>query len=255
MCDGQSSPSGYLADALYILYDKCHHTYVYTIPQMSSHNLMTDQMPVNQPWKMRNINRRWWINNDQTKQTLQYIPRNMHAVFALLCFVVVIHWLIFPYPSGLLHWHCGNLTIAPVPAKQPWWIWINTSSEFMMNDCITTTKQSTTKPCAYFLGYTVWCAYFVGHGMHGYLLIYPWHLPKWSQLIFTVMPNWFTSSMWKFTTYIQAGPYRCQRVRHHEQVSIQFYGPQFVFCVKKTKWLFIGLVGVLWKFPGERRSV
>ena len=88
-------------------------------------------------------------------QHIQYIPRNMHTVFALLCFVVVIHWLIFPYPSGLLHWHCGNLTIAPVPAKQPWWIWINTSCEFIMNDCITTTKQSTTKPCAYFLGYTV----------------------------------------------------------------------------------------------------
>ena len=87
---------------------------------------------------------------------LQYIPRNMHTVFALLCFVVVIHWLIFPYPSGLLHWHCGNLTIAPVPAKQPWWIWINTSCEFIMNDYITTTKQSTTKPCAYFLGYTVY---------------------------------------------------------------------------------------------------
>ena len=86
---------------------------------------------------------------------IQYIPRNMHTVFALLCFVVVIHWLIFPYPSGLLHWHCGNLTIAPVPAKQPWWIWINTSYKFIMNDCITTTKQSTTKPCAYFLGYTV----------------------------------------------------------------------------------------------------
>ena len=86
---------------------------------------------------------------------LQYIPRNMHTVFALLCFVVVTHWLIFPYPSGLLHWHCGNLTIAPVPAKQPWWIWINTSCEFIMNDCITTTKQSTTKPCAYFSGYTV----------------------------------------------------------------------------------------------------
>ena len=26
-----------------------------------------------------------------------------------------------------------------------------------MNDCITTTKQSTTKPCAYFLGYTLLC--------------------------------------------------------------------------------------------------
>ena len=66
-----------------------------------------------------------WHHGIMNKQ-LQYIPRNMHTVFALLCFVVVIHWLIFPYPSGLLHWHWGNLTIAPVPAKQPWWIWINT---------------------------------------------------------------------------------------------------------------------------------
>ena len=95
------------------------------------------------------------IEGSKNKLEVQYIPRNMHTVFALLCFVVVIHWLIFPYPSGLLHWHCGNLTIAPVPAKQPWWIWINTSFEFIMNDYITTTKQSTTKPCAYFLGYTV----------------------------------------------------------------------------------------------------
>ena len=97
---------------------------------------------------------------------LQYIPRNMHTFFALLCFVVVIHWLIFPYPSGLLHWHCGNLTIAPVPAKQPWWIWINTSCEFIMNDCVTTTKQSTTKPCAYFLGYTVFTMCLYDIGMH-----------------------------------------------------------------------------------------
>ena len=99
-------------------------------------------------------------------ECLQYIPRNMHTVFALLCFVVVIHWLIFPYPSGLLHWHCGNLTIAPVPAKQPWWIWINTLCEFIMNDCITTTKQSTTKPCAYFLGYTV-CQVKMWNTAHG----------------------------------------------------------------------------------------
>ena len=85
---------------------------------------------------------------------LQYIPRNMHTGF---CFAVLCcgYTLIFPYPSGLLHWHCDNLTIAPVPAKQTWWIWINNSCEFIMNDCITTTKQSTTKPCAYFLGYNV----------------------------------------------------------------------------------------------------
>ena len=90
-----------------------------------------------------------------TSKEIQYIPRNMHTVFALLCFVVVIHWLIFPYPPGLLRWHCGNLTISPVPAKQPWWIWINTSCEIIMNDYITTTKQSTIKPCVYLLGYTV----------------------------------------------------------------------------------------------------
>ena len=98
---------------------------------------------------------KWWC---RAHIHIQYIPSNMHTVFALLCFVVVIHWLIFQYPSGLLHWHCGNLTIAPVPAKQPWWIWINTSCKFIMNDYITTTKQSTTKPCRYFLGYTV-CIY------------------------------------------------------------------------------------------------
>ena len=113
------------------------------------------------PCWQRSINKATGYDNAQPKifkmttDELQYIPRNMHTVFALLCFVVIIHWLIFPYPPGLLHWHCGNLTIAPMPAKHPWWIWINTSCEFIMNDCMTTTKQSTTKPCAYFLGYTV----------------------------------------------------------------------------------------------------
>ena len=82
-------------------------------------------------------------------EEIQYIPRNMHTVFALLCFVVVIHWLIFPYPSGLLHWHCGNLTIAPVPAKQPWWIWINTSREFIMHNH---SKAKHNKSVCIFLG-------------------------------------------------------------------------------------------------------
>ena len=36
-----------------------------------------------------------WIHpsRKRTGVRLQYIPRNMHTVFALLCFVVVIHWL------------------------------------------------------------------------------------------------------------------------------------------------------------------
>ena len=96
----------------------------------------------------------YFVDSTEFRVHTVYPKKYAHG-FALLCFVVVMHWLIFPYPSGLLHWHCGNLTIAPVPAKQPWWIWINTSCEFIMNDCITTTKQITTKSCAYFLGYTV----------------------------------------------------------------------------------------------------
>ena len=120
----------------------------------------------------------------------------MHTVFALLCFVVVIDWLIFPYPSGLLHWHCGNLTIAPVPAKQPWWIWINTSCEFIMNDCITTTKQRTTKPCAYFLGYTV-CMYVRGRIELFYAVYLTYILFSISNLPFlTRLSNQLTRLKW-----------------------------------------------------------
>ena len=127
---------------------------------------------------------------------IQYIPRNMHMVFALLCFVVVIHWLIFPYPSGLLHWHCGNLTIAPMPAKQPWWIWINTSCEFIMNDCITTTKQSTTKPCAYFMGYTV-------HSLCIYPNLYL-HVDGFVVFCLTVVIYFFLSNLYDSRDALQA---------------------------------------------------
>ena len=74
------------------------------------------------------------------------ISQEIYTRFLLCCALL---WL---YIDWFSHIH---LTIAPAPAKQPWWIWINTSCELIMNDCITTTKQSTTKPCAYFLGYTV----------------------------------------------------------------------------------------------------
>ena len=109
------------------------------------------------PWSRSCVWSKFKVTFDlqNSKFKVQYIPRSMHTVLALLCFVVVIHWLIYPYPSGFLHWYCSNLKIVPVPVKQPWWIWVNSSYEFNINDYITTTKQSTTKPCAYFVGYTV----------------------------------------------------------------------------------------------------
>ena len=62
--------------------------------------------------------------------------------------------LLWLYIDWFSHIHQAYFT-STVSAKQSWWIWINTSCEFIMNDCITKTKQSRTKPCAYFLGYTV----------------------------------------------------------------------------------------------------
>ena len=70
------------------------------------------------------------------------------CTWILLCcaFVVVIHWLIFPYPSGLLHCHCGNLTIAPVPAKQPWWILLVTPCSLTrIQEFIHTQHRNTTR--------------------------------------------------------------------------------------------------------------
>ena len=94
---------------------------------------------------------------------LQYIPRNMHTVFALLCFVVVIHWLIFPYPPGLLHWHCGNLTIAPVPAKQPlrnmdkYFMWIHYERLHNHN------KAKHNKTVCIFLGIYCTCVWLISY--------------------------------------------------------------------------------------------
>ena len=61
--------------------------------------------------------------------------------------------------SGLLHWHWGNHMIAPVPVKQPWKMSFNlshvSSKKSSKNNAITTTKRSTTKPGAFFMGYTL----------------------------------------------------------------------------------------------------
>ena len=83
------------------------------------------------------------------------ISQEICTRFLLCCALLWLYIDWFSHIHQAYFTGTGNLTIAPVPAKQPWWIWINTSSEFIMNDCITTTKQSTTKPCAYFLEYTV----------------------------------------------------------------------------------------------------
>ena len=102
----------------------------------------------------------WPLIKNQCKEAIKY----KYSTQWKPCFTV--------YPKKYAHGFCfavlccgytltdfpisNRLTSLALPAKQPWWIWINTSCEFIMKDCITTTKQSTTKPCAYSLGYTVY---------------------------------------------------------------------------------------------------
>ena len=83
---------------------------------------------------------------------------NGNSQFSLLGFGT--SWF-YPYPLGLLHWHWGNHTIAPVPVKQPWRIWVNRLCWFIANDNITTTKQSTANLWALFMEYTVHRDYIV----------------------------------------------------------------------------------------------
>ena len=74
----------------------------------------------------------------------------------LLSFLVVVILLSFedimwmyPYLSGLHHWHWGNRTIAPMPVTQPGKIWIKS----------TITKQhrkSTHKICGIYCVYNEW---------------------------------------------------------------------------------------------------
>ena len=63
--------------------------------------------------------------------TVQYIPRNMHMVFALLCFVVVVHWLIFPISirlTSLALWQsndCPSASKATLMNMDKYFMWIH----------------------------------------------------------------------------------------------------------------------------------
>ena len=81
----------------------------------------------------------------------EYIAINITRFVVLGIEFFLFYW----YPVGLLHWHWGNHTIAPVPVKQPHMIWVNVSCECSWTDHMTTTKQSTTKQCMYFILLTV----------------------------------------------------------------------------------------------------
>ena len=83
-----------------------------------------------------------WIKHWTTVYPKKYAHGFCFAV--LCCGYTLTDFPISFRLTSLALWQSND---CPSASKQPWWIWINTSCEFIMNDCITTTKQSTTTPC------------------------------------------------------------------------------------------------------------
>ena len=96
----------------------------------------------------------WYYVTTLDKTCTVYPKKYAHGFcFAVLC----CRYTLTDFPisirlTSLALWQSND---CPSASKATLMNMENTSCEFIMNDCISTTKQSTTKPCAYFLGYTV----------------------------------------------------------------------------------------------------
>ena len=85
----------------------------------------------------RNIQVLFTINFKKCKQVSFFLLLSTGHFYQ--CHMVMWHCF-YPYPSGSLHWHWGNPTIAPVSYDCPSareatlnWVWINTSRAWKFN--------------------------------------------------------------------------------------------------------------------------
>ena len=107
----------------------------------------------------RNRSNTWYLKRlaSWRMHGVQYIPRNMHTVFALwfYIFFVVIHWLISPYPSGLLH--CPSASKATLMNMDKYFMWIHYKRLHNHN------KAKHNKTVCIFLGIYCICVNEAGH--------------------------------------------------------------------------------------------
>ena len=101
----------------------------------------------------------------KSKVWVQYIPRNMHTVFALLCFVVVIHWLfffIFIRLTSLALWQsndCPSASKATLMNMDKYFMWIHYERLHNHN------KAKHNKTVCIFLG--IYCISMIRNGWYG----------------------------------------------------------------------------------------
>ena len=82
-------------------------------------------------------------------------PKKYAHGFVVLCFVVVMQSFMLNSHEVFIHIHQGCFAGTGAIVRLPQCQWSKPDGYGKISQCITTTKQSTTKPCAYFLGYTV----------------------------------------------------------------------------------------------------
>ena len=103
-------------------------------------------------------------------------PKKYAHGFVVLCFVVVTQSFIMNSHEVFIHIHQGCFAGTRAIARLPQCQWSKPDGYGKISQCITTTKHSKAKkPCAYFLGYTVFyfrCVFgtlcFLSDGLHSY---------------------------------------------------------------------------------------
>ena len=82
-------------------------------------------------------------------------PKKYAHGFVVLCFVVVMQSFIMNSHEVFIHIHQGCFAGTGAIVRLPQCQWSKPDGYGKISQCITTTKHSKAKPCAYFLGYTV----------------------------------------------------------------------------------------------------
>ena len=82
-------------------------------------------------------------------------PKKYAHGFVVLCFVVVMLSYIMNSNEVFIHIHQGCFAGTGAIVRLPQCQWSKPDGYGKISQCITTTKHSKQKPCAYFLGYTV----------------------------------------------------------------------------------------------------
>ena len=82
-------------------------------------------------------------------------PKKYAHGFVVLCFVVVMQSLIMNSHEVFIHIHQGCFAGTGAVVRLPQCQWSKPDGYGKISQCITITKHSKAKPCAYFLGYSV----------------------------------------------------------------------------------------------------